>query len=52
MISGGAHRKHNNKPKNNRQRYGVHEYHMWEVYEVTCGVRAGNKGVLLCVGSR
>jgi len=21
MISGGAHRKHNNKPKNNRQRY-------------------------------
>jgi len=53
VISEGGQSKHNNKSKNktidkdmhsNRQRYGVHEYHM-EVYEVTGGVRAVNKGV-------
>ena len=28
----GAQSKYDKKPKNNRQRYGVHEYHMWKVY--------------------
>jgi len=41
----GAQSKYNNKPKNNRQRHGVQECHMWEVHEVTGGVRAVNKGV-------
>jgi len=44
-VMWGAQSKYNKKPKNNRQRHGVQEYHMWEVHEVTGGVRAVNKGV-------
>jgi len=42
---GAAQSNHNNKSKNNEQRYGMHEYYMWEVHEVRCGVGAVDKGM-------
>ena len=34
VISGGTWNKHDSKPKNNREKHGVQDYHIWEVREV------------------
>jgi len=41
----GVHKVNTTSPKTLDKDIRVHEYHMWEVYEVTGGVRAVNKGV-------